>query len=68
VRTDLARRVGFYDNEVGPFANEDWRYIVGMCQIACAEGLKMTHLAERTWTYHQAGQNSSGQPGQGDAR
>jgi len=68
VRTDIAKRVGFYDNEVGPFANEDWRFIVGVAEIACAEGLRMTHLAERTWTYHQHGQNSSGQPGQGDAR
>jgi hypothetical protein len=67
VRTELAREVGFEDNAVGPYANEDWRYLVGMCQIACERGLKMTHLAERTWTYHQHGQNSSGQPGQGDA-
>lgn len=68
VRTELALRVGFEDNAKGPYANEDWRYIVGMSQIACAEGLIMMHLADRTWTYHQHGQNSSGQPGQGDAR
>ena len=68
VRTEIAKRVGFYDNAVGPFANEDWLFIVGVAEIACAEGLRMTHLAERTWTYHQQGQNSSGQPGQGDAR
>jgi glycosyltransferase involved in cell wall biosynthesis len=68
VRTDLAKRVGFRDNAVGPFANEDWGFITGVAEIACAEGLRMTHLAERTWTYHQQGQNSSGQPGQGDAR
>lgn len=68
VRTDIAKRVGFRDNAVGPFANEDWGFITGVAEIACAEGLKMTHLAERTWTYHMEGQNSSGQPGQGDAR
>lgn len=68
VRTDIAKRVGFRDNAIGPFANEDWGFITGIAEIACAEGLRMTHLAERTWTYHQQGQNSSGQPGQGDAR
>lgn len=68
VRTDLAKRVGFRDNAIGPFANEDWGFITGVAEIACAEGLRMTHLAERTWTYHMEGQNSSGQPGQGDAR
>jgi glycosyltransferase involved in cell wall biosynthesis len=67
VRTDLAREVGFRDNEKGRFANEDWAFITGIAKLACERGLKMTHLAERTWTYHQQGQNSSGQPGQGDA-
>jgi hypothetical protein len=68
VRTDIAREVGFQDNQIGPYANEDWGFITGIAAIACERGLRMTHLAERTWTYHQAGQNSSGQPGQGDAR
>lgn len=68
VRTDLAKEVGFNDNEAGPFANEDWGFITGMAKLCCERGLKMTHLAERTWTYWQQGQNSSGQPGQGDAR
>lgn len=68
VRTEIAREVGFLDNQTGPYANEDWGFITGIAAIACERGLKMTHLAERTWTYHQAGQNSSGQPGQGDAR
>jgi glycosyltransferase involved in cell wall biosynthesis len=68
VRTDLAREVGFPNNEKGRFANEDWAFITGISKLACERGLKMTHLAERTWTYHQQGQNSSGQPGQGDAR
>lgn len=68
VRTDIAKEVGFRDNAVGPFANEDWGFITGVAALACERGLKMTHLAERTWHYHQQGQNSSGQPGQGDAR
>jgi glycosyltransferase involved in cell wall biosynthesis len=60
--------VGFPDNATGPFANEDWAFITGVAKLACERGLKMTHLAERTWHYYQAGQNTSGQPGQGDAR
>lgn len=68
VRTDIAKEVGFPDNEAGRFANEDWAFITGVAKLACERGLKMTHLAERTWHYHQQGQNSSGQPGQGDAR
>jgi Glycosyltransferases involved in cell wall biogenesis len=68
VRTDIALAVGFPDNQAGPFANEDWAFITGVSKLACERNLKMTHLAERTWHYYQAGQNSSGQPGQGDAR
>jgi len=68
VKTEIARRVGFYDSQPGPFSNEDWLYIVGISEIACREGLIMSHLPERTWYYRQAGQNSSGQPGQGDAK
>jgi glycosyltransferase involved in cell wall biosynthesis len=67
VRTDIARQVGFNDNQAGPFANEDWGFITGVAQLCCERGLKMTHLAERTWMYHQGHGNSSGQPGQGDA-
>jgi glycosyltransferase involved in cell wall biosynthesis len=68
VRTDIAQEVGFPDNAVGQFANEDWAFITGVAKLACDRDLRMTHLAEKTWRYWQAGQNSSGQPGQGDAR
>lgn len=67
VRTDIAREVGFPDNATGRFANEDWAFITGVAKLACERGLKMTHLAERTWTYHMHGGNTCGQPGQGDA-
>jgi hypothetical protein len=67
VRTDIAQEVGFPDSQPGQFSNEDWGFICGVGKLACERGLKMVHLAERTWTYHQEGQNSSGQPGQGDA-
>lgn len=68
VRTDIAREVGFPDNQPGPFANEDWAFITGVAKLACERGLKMTHLAERTWTYQMGHGNTSGQPGRGDAR
>jgi hypothetical protein len=67
VRTDLAREVGFPDSSAPPYSNEDWAFITGVSKLACERGLNMVHLAERTWTYHQHGQNSSGLPGQGDA-
>lgn len=66
-RTDIAKRVGFFDSQEGKFSNEDWKHMVQFSEIACAEGLKMTHLAEKTWYYHQGHGNSSGQPTQGDA-
>jgi hypothetical protein len=68
MRAWIAREVGYPDNQIGPYANEDWAMITGIAKIACERGLKMTHLAERTWHYWQHGQNSSGQPGQGDAK
>lgn len=67
VRTDIAKEVGFPDSEAGPYSNEDWAFITGVSKLACERGLRMIHLAEKTWTYHQSGQNSSGRPGQGDA-
>lgn len=68
-RTDLAKEVGFPPSESGSrFSNEDWAHITGFAKLACERGLLMTHLAERTWVYHQGHGNSSGLPGQGDAR
>lgn len=72
VRTELAKRVGFGDAylTVTPerrHGGEDWLHIVGLCQIAVAEGWRMIHLPERTWRWHMDGGNSSGVPGQGDA-
>lgn len=66
-RTDIAAEAGFCDTQEGPYSNEDWYHIVRFSEICCQRGLKMTHLAEKTWHYHQQGQNSSGKPGQGDA-
>lgn len=67
-RTDIAKEAGFCETQDGPYSNEDWYHIVRFSEICCARGLKMTHLAERTWHYHQTGQNSSGKPTQGDAQ
>lgn len=59
VRTELARRVGFKDV---PW--EDWDFTL-RCM---AEGAKIVHLPERTWTWFHHGLNSSGVSGRGDAR
>lgn len=69
VRTDIAQEVGFPDTskEGHQFSNEDWAFITGVAKIACERNLKMTHLAERTWTYHGHRGNTSGIPGRGDA-
>lgn len=66
-RTDLSQEVGYEDSGPPPYSNEDWKFVVGFSALCCERGLKMVHLAERTWTYFQHGQNSSGLPGQGDA-
>ena len=67
VDSALAQEVGFPDSEDGPYSNEDWAFITAVSKLACERGLKMTHLAERTWTWHHHGGNSSGLPHQGDA-
>jgi len=69
VRTDIAQEVGFPDSRIdSPFSDEDWAFISGVANLCCERGLKMTHLAERTWFYRQQGQNTSGLPihGKGD--
>ena len=67
-RTDISQEVSFPDSQESGVSNEDWIHILGFAKICCERGLKMTHLAEKTFIYHQQGQNTSGQPGQGDAR
>lgn len=68
-RTDLAQEVGFPPSAtVGKFSNEDWAHITGFAALCCERGLKMTHLAERTFKYNMGHGNTSGLPTQGDAR
>lgn len=63
-RTDIAKEAGFCPSAAeGRYSNEDWFHIVQFSRICCQRGLRMTHLAERTFTYHQHGQNTSGLPG-----
>lgn len=58
VRTELAKGVGFHQ-----VPSEDWDFT-----LRClAEGAKIVHLPERTWTWFHHGKNSSGLPGRGDA-
>jgi glycosyltransferase involved in cell wall biosynthesis len=69
VRTGLAQMVGFHepppDSTVGGHrGGEDWHFTLG----CLAAGARIVHHPQRTWTWHHHGQNSSGQPGLGDAR
>lgn len=70
VRTELAQAVGFRypENEEtfpdGNRAGEDWHFTLG-CMAA---GAKIVHHPQRTWTWHHHGANTSGMPGNGDAR
>lgn len=58
VRTMRAQEIGFHAEP-----SEDWRFT-----LRClAEGMKIVHLPERTWTWHHHGLNSSGRVGVGDA-
>lgn len=67
-KTEIAQRIGFQESQKeGQFSEEDWKHIAGFANYCCENGLKMTHLAEKTWHWRQQGQNSSGKPGQGDA-
>lgn len=69
VRTEFARQARFV-TELAPDAqhgNEDWWFLLGLCQVAAARGLPMVHLPERTWVYRADGTNSSGLPWKGDA-
>lgn len=68
VRTDIAQEVGFPESSTdGSFSNEDWFNISGIAALCCERGLKITHLAEKTWLYRQGTNNSSGLVGRGDA-
>lgn len=59
VRTEIAQRIGFR----GVYG-EDWAFT-----LRCvADGVKIVHLPERTWTWWHGPQNSSGVPGRGDAK
>lgn len=48
--------------------NDDWIFLLRMSEFAVKWGKHITHLPERTWRWHMHGLNSSGKPGQGDAR
>src|SRR5262249_9484933 len=50
VRTHIAQEVGFRETlQEGTFSEEDWGFISGIAALCCERGLKMTHLAEKTW-------------------
>lgn len=69
MRTDIAQLAGMPDTNMNhPVSNEDWGFIEAFSKLCCANHWNMSHLPEITWTWNQGGQNTSGQPGRGDAR
>lgn len=69
VRTELARAVGFWDvsdEETFPDGlrvGEDYHFT-----LECNRLGKIHHVIDRTWYWAHHGANTSGRPGQGDAR
>lgn len=72
VATDVAQQVGgFPEAEEGSSAhclNDDWIFLLRMCEYATAYDFKIVHIPQKTWRYHNHGGNTSGKPTQGDAR
>lgn len=69
VRTELAQKVGFRepprDATVGGLRyGEDYQFTLDCVAV----GAKIVHVPERTWWWYHHGLNTSGLPGQGDAR
>jgi glycosyltransferase involved in cell wall biosynthesis len=71
VRREAAMAAGGFPTEgegsTKACLNDDWIFLLRMCQEAIARGHRITHLPERTWNWHLHGANTSGKPGQGDA-
>ncbi len=68
VRTDVAQEAGVPESRLNhPVSDEDWGFISRVSALCCERGWKMTHLPEKTWTWVQGGQNTSGLPNRGDA-
>lgn len=69
IDTEIGKQIGYPDSNItGRFSEEDWSFIHRFAEYCCENGEKMVHLPKRTWFWEQNGQNSSGQPGRGDAK
>lgn len=69
VRTGIAQSVGFLGEADAPSVGgqrwgEDFTFTLG-CQDL---GARIVHVPQETWIWHRHSGNSSGRPGQGDAR
>jgi len=65
VRTEIAKCAGFWqpdDSHVD--GGEDWRFTLNCVNL----GAKIYHVPDKTWRWYHHGGNTSGHPGQGDAR
>lgn len=72
VLTEVAQDVGGFpeggEGSTAACLNDDWIFLLRMCEYAVKHRRKIIHVPERTWRYHSHGGNSSGKHGQGDAR
>jgi len=69
VRTELAQQVGFHEPPTdarvgGQRYGEDYAFTLGCVAV----GAKIVHVPVRSWWWVHHGRNTSGMPGQGDAR
>jgi glycosyltransferase involved in cell wall biosynthesis len=71
VDTDIARWVGGFptsgEGGTAGCLNDDWIFLLRMCEYAVKNNKKIVHLPKRTWRYHGHAGNTSGKPTQGDA-
>lgn len=70
VQSGVALQVGFPQGEEGSTAqclNEDWIFLLGLCELAVQGGSKIVHVPKRTWNYHKHTGNTSGRAKRGDA-
>jgi hypothetical protein len=69
IDTAIAKDIGYPPSDLeGKYSNEDWSFISRFAEYCCENGEQMVHLPRKTWFWEQNGQNSSGRPGQGDAK
>jgi len=72
VQTEVAWSVGGFpsggEGSTAACLNDDWIFLLKMCEYAVKYNKKIVHIPQRTWRYHGHQGNTSGKPTQGDAQ